>query len=231
MQADQNPLLSREPRDLGLQRLPRRRKNPLTFSTLREVTEEDIVLISEVPAGHEHKPLQKIRDSHHLVARLLAEGFQPVEVSRISGYSPSRISFLKNDPSFKELLAFYRSRVDDQFTDTIQRLKTLGEDAIGEIMSRLDENPESLSTMLLVDIVKATMDRSGFGPQSKSLNLNANVHLNEDDIAKIKAEARSQSGGQIRAPRRLSHNPGLANGGSNGTSQILDATPTEGQES
>jgi hypothetical protein len=54
------------------------------------------------------RPLVRLRDSHHTVARLFAHGLRPEEVSGQTGYSPSRLSTLQRDPSFQELVTFYR---------------------------------------------------------------------------------------------------------------------------
>ena len=54
--------------------------------------------------------LARLRGIHHEIARLLATGLSPAEVSACTGYSPSRISTLQADPSFKELLTFYSQK-------------------------------------------------------------------------------------------------------------------------
>ena len=61
--------------------------------------------------------LKRLRDSHHAVARLLAHGLTPFQVSLQTGYSPSRISTLQADPNFsftlpKASLNVLRGRVE-----------------------------------------------------------------------------------------------------------------------
>jgi hypothetical protein len=130
------------------------------------------------------KPLAKIRDAHHALARVLATGAGEGEASAITGYSPSRISILKADPQFQELLEFYRNSTIEGVADFRQRMLNLGLGAVQELTDRLDENPESFSPALLKDIAKDMADRTGHAP-AKGPNLE--VHINAPLTDRIRA--------------------------------------------
>lgn len=129
----------------------------------RELALGDLGRLGEPQA----KPaLQRLRDSHHAVARALAQGMPAVEASALTGYTPTRIGQLQADPAFQELLNHYRLQVDSAFAETQQRLAQLGLDAVGELQSRLDESPEEIKTRELIEMV--AMTRGGGGGQAPS---------------------------------------------------------------
>jgi hypothetical protein len=133
------------------------------------------------------QPLQRVRDTHHKLARTLAEGYTHVEASALTGFSPSRISILQQDPSFKELVQFYRQRVDAAHADVIERLKGASLDALTEIQDRLHESPESFKVSELLEIMSRGFDRSGYGPSSTVQHQGEVLHSH--DIQKIMQEA------------------------------------------
>lgn len=143
------------------------------------------------------RPLAKIRDAHHALARVLATGTSEAEASAITGYSPSRISILKADPQFQELLAFYRSTSVEAVSDFRQRMLNLGMGALQELEDRLDDNPDSFSPALLKDIVKDMADRTGHAPnKGTTVNVNVDAALS-DRIAKARARIEALSSGKV----------------------------------
>lgn len=135
--------------------------------------------------------LAKLRGIHHDIARQLASGLTPAEVSAITGYSPSRISTLQNDPSFKELLAFYSEKQKEIYIDVHKRMSTLGLDAASELSDRLVEKPESFTNTQLIELTKATLDRAGYNPVSKTVN--ASVTLTAAELDSLKASLPSSN--------------------------------------
>lgn len=129
--------------------------------------------------------LARLRGIHHDIARLLASGLAPAEVSAVTGYSPSRISTLQNDPSFKELLAYYKQKSDEVFIDVRKRLATLGLDASAELSDRLVDKPESFTNTQLIELTKASLDRAGYNPVAKSLN--ASVSISSEELSELKS--------------------------------------------
>lgn len=145
---------------------------PLTAADLAEL---------DAPRGVVSFPLKKLRDSHHLLARCIAMGWSLREIAEKTGYSYSRISILKSDPTFAELIAVYRNKVDEMrdevARDHFVQLAALHGDVIEELQDRVADEPQLISTDTLLDLAKFTSDRIGLGPTSKSQNLNLNIDL------------------------------------------------------
>lgn len=166
--------------DLGLDtvRTSGRAGKSILAEVVRELTPADLALL-ETERGVKAPSVKRIRDSHHAVARCVAEGKTGLEIQLITGYSASRISILKGDPAFQELVSFYAERVseirDQAFVDTQAKLAAIGSDALDEIADRLNDKPESFDNEELESLAKLALDRTGHGPQSKSTNLNVNV--------------------------------------------------------
>lgn len=168
--------------DLGLElvRTTGRASRPMQTELVRELSPTDLALLA-LERGIKPPTVVKLKDSHHAVARCIAEGKKDVETQFITGLSANRISILKNDPAFMELIEFYKAKVaeikDAAFINAQAKLAAIGSDALDELSDRLTETPDKVTNDELIDIVKLTADRTGNGPQSKSTNVNLNIDL------------------------------------------------------
>lgn len=161
--------------------------SPLELEIMDSIEPADLIAREDEGQLETSQPptLARLRGIHHDIARLLATGLSPAEVSAITGYSPSRISTLQNDPSFKELLSFYAQKDAEVFVDVRKRLATLGMDASAELSDRLVDKPESFTNTQLIELTKATLDRAGYNPVAKSLT--ASVSVSPEELATLKA--------------------------------------------
>lgn len=137
--------------------------------------------------------LNKLRTTHHEMARLLALGLKDVDISRIMGYSQSRISILKNDPLFKELMEHYSAMRDNIVVDVGSRLSSLSVTALELIQERLIDEPEGLTMKDLQGIAELSLDRSGYGKQQ----VNVNVNTSAATLAEIKAKIEREHRGRV----------------------------------
>lgn len=112
--------------------------------------------------------LKSIRATHHRAAQLLAAGMDRVKVARLCNYTPEYVSALQSDPAFAELLAYYASKVEEEFDDFVAAASALSMDFLGELQRRLDTNPEGFKNLEVLQAVKDLADRSGHGPSSTS---------------------------------------------------------------
>jgi hypothetical protein len=187
--------------DLGLDLaglVPRsgRQSVPLTAEFVREIEVADL----QMPATkiQTAPPIKKIRDSHHALARVLVTAGSEAEASAITGYSPSRISILKADPQFKELLEFYRQEGATAVADLRNRMAGMALDALQELQERLEEKPDDFGNVLLKDIVKEMADRTGHAPQrGPSAVTQVNIGLT-DRIARARERVN-----QLTSPERV----------------------------
>lgn len=162
--------------DLTMLRTRGRAAKPLIATVVRELDEADLGAVG-VEKGVQSNPLKRLSDRHHTLAKNLAGGMPVGEAAVFSGYTISRVSILQADPAFQELLEFYRGQVGEYYRDMHQRLAGLSLDAAEILADRLEESPEEVSIGQLMELTKMGADRTGFGPQTSSTNLNVNIDL------------------------------------------------------
>lgn len=158
---------------------------------IREIAREDLVLLNN---PRPMRPLDALRDNHHRIARALASGIPNGQVAALCGISVNRVSSLKQDPAFNELVAHYRGIITAEWTehaDTVTeflgsvRTKSLA--MLEDKLCAASENNEFLPTRELVAMAELGLDRTGYGKQSKTFNVNA-------DFASLLEDARRRSG-------------------------------------
>ena len=80
----------------------RRKPSSPYIKSVRSMTKDDIEALRQ-PSSRVR--LQKLRDSHHIIARLLVSGLTNREVAQETGYSETRLSIIKSSPAMQELIA------------------------------------------------------------------------------------------------------------------------------
>ena len=162
---------------------------PLVWEAPVPLTQVELTLLAEVPKGTSEAgastPLVRIRERHHALARLLATGgCSMAEASIITGYDVSRISILKQDPTFKELVLFYQNEVNAEYKTMQAQLAGLGSDALDELRKRVEEDPDKIAFTTLLDVVVKIADRTGNGPSSTT---KSEVNVTIDLASRMKA--------------------------------------------
>lgn len=155
---------------------PGRKTKSLHAEVLRPLTSSDMALLA-TERGIQPTAIQRISDRHHSLARLLAAGASVSDACLITGYTPSRVSILKGDPAFEELIEFYRAGKGEGVQDLSDKLVAVARDAVGILQDRLELEPETLDAETLLSVAKFGADRSGHGPQSRTTNVNVHVNL------------------------------------------------------
>lgn len=204
-----------------------RRAGMVAASYVRDLGNDDIQALWDLPEGglsSEARPLQRITQRHHMLARLVAEGRPDVESSAITGHSPSRISILKKDPAFANLVEYYKTQTEAVYLSVHERLAALGMATVDELMDRIENEPNSFSIRELKEIAELGLDRAGYGP-TKSVTTNLSVGLiSGDQISKIKELVAQRQNGTVRQIT-ASSNSGLDAGGT-----VIDGTAVEKEE-
>jgi hypothetical protein len=109
------------------------------------------------------------------------------DVAATCGVTIARVSSLKADPAFAELVAHYRAIITAEWAqqDTvIEFMRTNALKAQAMISDKLDdaaERNEFLPTRDLLGIAELGLDRTGYG------KVNKNVNINVDFAAKLEA--------------------------------------------
>ncbi len=177
---------------------------------IRDLTREDLALLRK-PRTNVSSP-QKLRDSHHRIARLVATGLRLVEIQAQSGYSMTRLSQLMASPAFQELVAHYRKLVTAEFVesqDAYYELATTNmlkaERQLADRLDEADENNEMLPVRELIAISRDAADRFGYSKKETRVNLNL-------DFAAQLEKAIKRSGKTLEAVpvQRSTSPPGVA---------------------
>jgi hypothetical protein len=127
--------------------------------------------------------VKRLRDHHHLVARLVAEGRRTNDIAAEVGLSVSRVSILKGDPSFQQLVEMYRMNYNQlreaAFADVQKKLALLEANAIDGMNERYEDEPENISHEQMRADAEFASDRLGRGKISKNVNFNVSQPLAE----------------------------------------------------
>jgi hypothetical protein len=152
---------------------------------VREIGPEDFPGLMMAP--REGVPLlRKVRSTHHLAARYVAQGRSNAEAAAVSGYTPARIQQLRGDPAFEELVAHYRLEHEARAGILQERLEAIGLALTEELLERLESAPEKFSNEELRRWAETCLDRAGAGKQ-----VNVRVQsLSVSVIEQIKRESR-----------------------------------------
>ena len=118
----------------------------------------------------------KLRESHHVIARLFAMGLRRAEIAERSGYSISRINILAIDPAFKELVKVYLTADDQTFVEKrdeyYELIRKNGMLAELHLHDRLTDEEKELSPRELVMISRDAADRVGYSKHHVQHNVN-----------------------------------------------------------
>src|SRR5262245_15358148 len=100
--------------------------------------------------------IKRLRNHHHQIARIVAEGKRTGEIAEQVGMSVSRVSILKGDPAFKQLVECYRPQVEEArqmaFASVQQKAALIAHETLDQIFDRLSETPELHSLDQLRDL-------------------------------------------------------------------------------
>lgn len=148
-------------------RLGGRAAVPFSVGEPSPLTEQDLSRLSE-PRDTQAPPIKRLRERHHSLARMLADGQPHGDAAIACGYTPARVSILMGDPAFRELVTHYRERRAERYFDGHQAMAELHKDSVEELRERLEETPEEFTIGHLMELTKLTADRTGLGVSTKS---------------------------------------------------------------
>ena len=176
-------------------------------SDFRALTRADLAMLSE---KRPTQTLASLRDTHHRIARAVAAGLRNEEIAALCGTSLNRISILKKDPAFAELVAHYRAVVTVEYIHAadpvIEYLATNALKAQAMLSDKLDEFAEKgeyLPTRDLLGIAELGLDRTGYGKVNKNLNVNVDFAAQLEGARKRSARAKTIDGSPSLAPQQI----------------------------
>lgn len=169
---------------------------PLLLEVTRELTQEDLLRLGESPKVAV-PVLQKLRAQHHRQAQLLAQGKSLKEVAAIVGCTSQRLVQLQNDPTFSELVSYYKEQNIAALLEDSVRLQAkivdVGEMAVDELAVRLEDDAQRahMSTANVRQIAEFAMDRTVAPPKAApnvmqppaAITINFGTPIDRPDLA------------------------------------------------
>jgi hypothetical protein len=148
----------------------------VVLESIGELSPADLALLAS-ERGVKPTAIKELRERHHALARCLAAGMSNAEASVITGYSPSRVSILKDDPTFKALVEDYKAMQEGVQADFVTRTQVLSLTVVNRLQEIVEDDETELSPATLLEIGKFSADRTGNAPVQKNVNLNVNAEL------------------------------------------------------
>lgn len=161
--------------DLNALSKPGRRPGAVDALFVRELDARDLTALAEAPRMTEAILPKKMTERHHALARMLASGLKDGEAAALVGYEQAWVSSIKKSPAFIELMDLYRETKDLEFAEFAGRMAGLGKDALVELQNRLETEPEKFTNGTLLEVIKTLADRTGYGPQTTTVNVNLDL--------------------------------------------------------
>lgn len=126
--------------------------------------------------------IARLSQRHHNLALVIAKGRSPSEAAFIVGYDVGQVRRLLDDPTFKELIAYYAAESAPVRDILMQRIEGISLEATEELLRRFEDEEQraKIPTALLQKLAEAFLDRSGFAPETRSTtNVNVNIGIGD----------------------------------------------------
>ena len=148
-----------------------RPKNPAVIRDVRPMTRADLESLRQPSA---RVRIAKLRDQHHIMARLFVSGLTNPEVAAETGYSIARIAVLRNSPAMMELVERYRADDHDEWRKSrdatyeyMHRIRVKGLRLIEDALEDDECKPE-----FALKVFDSMADRTEYHRKSTKENIN-----------------------------------------------------------
>lgn len=148
-----------------------RHPNSPVIRSVRPMVRADLELLRQPSA---RARIAKLRDSHHIMARLFVSGLTNAEVAAETGYTISRVSVLRGSPAMEELIAKYRADDHDEWRKhrdgTYEYMHRVRMKAVRLIEDALDE--DEVKPEFALKVFDSMADRTEYHRKSTKENIN-----------------------------------------------------------
>jgi hypothetical protein len=148
-----------------------RNPNSPVIRSVRPMVRADLELLRQPSA---RARIAKLRDSHHIMARLFVSGLTLAEVASETGYSIARVSVLRNSPAMQELIERYRADDHDEWRKhrdgTYEYMHRVRMKAVRLIEDALDE--DEVKPEFALKVFDSMADRTEYHRKSTKENIN-----------------------------------------------------------
>lgn len=179
----------------------------LSVEVERELTEADLLDLRFMP-DNSPPTLKTISARHRRTAMMCARGLSNEQIADALGYTPTRVSQLRFDPAFKELVAYYEDQIHEESLDDEKRFQAkilvAGEQSVDLINNRLEGEVDDvkISTSELRQIATFAADRTVAPPKAivnttappTEITLNFGRELKPRVVEEVKPKVITQEG-------------------------------------
>lgn len=130
-----------------------------------ELTSEQLAAREAREAGIKPSHLGRLSARHHEIARAVASGDRTSEIAARFGITASRVSILKQDPAFQDLVAAMQAQRTVSDDAEVRIVAGIRNEALILLWDRLENEGEEIDTETLLKVVTVTADRSGMAPK------------------------------------------------------------------
>lgn len=158
-----------------------------------EIIEIASLTEAEVPTRGRPKgstTVDKIREVHHFVARMVAKGHKPAEIARVINRSAPTVRNMLANPAMADLVAGYQ---DEHFAEAENELdyrteleKQISVLGLERIRDKLADPECDMPIAQVIKAVDSANDRTGLGKQETRVNLNVDLGAKLDRATKAK---------------------------------------------
>lgn len=170
--------------------IQRNPKSPYVKS-VRSMTKADIEYL-RLPSAR--KRINKLRDIHHIMARLIVSGLTVTEIAAETGYTVARVSLLKNSPAMEELVAKYRADDHDEWRKnrdaTYEYMHRVRMKSLRLIEEALDDEETPVSPVYALKVFDSVADRTNYHRKTTKENINIDFAARLETAIKRSSEVK-----------------------------------------
>jgi len=136
--------------------------------------------------------LVKLTDHHKYIAQMFFAGLTFDEVCNRTNLAPSTVRSIKADPLFKAYNDKLVAAGEEEVLDVRRHLAEMAPKAAEKLSQLLNDKSSQISLNAAKDI----LDRAGFKPVEKRVNVNADAIFESNDLEemKVRFQAAKESG-------------------------------------
>jgi Fe2+ transport system protein FeoA len=156
--------------------------------------------------------VKKLRDHHHMMARLFAMGMTSSAIAQAMDMSANRVSLLRSDPAMVELVQHYREMVDEDWRQsnagTVQLMReshARAERLRSQALEEAEDGEREIPLNTLNNIAADLADRVGFPKRAVIASIDMSFAAKLDRA--IKRSQAEQIGGKVIEGRSRSPSP------------------------
>ncbi len=140
------------------------------------------------PEGNKDYNIVRLWGQQKEILRLVASGlYKNTEVADMIGVTPQTVSNIINSALGKQTLDLLQGAADSDTVDLMVKIRSLAPLALAVQENILTD--DATHPRLKNDISNKVLDRAGYMPISKNLNLNLNAGVTAEDLEAIKKRA------------------------------------------